>query len=837
MPHLKKYDLQRFKEALGLTANQLLAFPAEMKLALRRLPRNRYFAFIVMTTLALGIGVNTAIFSIAHSILIRPLPYSEPDRLVSLRHSAAGVDIPDIGNSDGTYLHYKNNSSVFESIALYQQAVVTLADESVPERVQITMVTPGLLTMLGARTLHGRVFREEDGQTQSPRRVVVGHSLWQRRFGQDPSIVGGSIEMNGRSVEVVGVLAEGFYFPDRKTQLYLARRLNPERMRLAAFWGFLRNVIGRLKPGVTREQAESDLQRLIPRLADAYPDASSENLRKTRLRAVVRPLKDAVVGDSRIALWTLLGMSALVFLIAFANATSLFIAHGERKRCEVAVRRALGATGGRLRGYFLAQSMWPACAGGALGLLTAAWGIRAFSRSGIDYIPRLQDVAVDGWPAALAAVLTIIAALSLAWVMERQSCRADMARDLRDGDRSGASAARLSMRNLIVGFQIALALILLVAATLLLRTFWQLQQVDPGFQAENVLTMEMPVPSSDYREYQDVVAFLNRVLNGIRALPGVQSAGAADALPLTPSVWEERLLGLDVKDRAFEAENRPLVAFRIITPEYLETLKVPLLDGRFPAEGKASAGMVVSQSLARRLDPEGRVFNQHIRRSRRVGWAPIVGIVADVRQESLRRVPTDTVYLPLLREAVDPEYLPSIVSLAVRSDLQPDSLIPPIRQVVHQINPKIPLSKIMTLEEIVSESTSYTRLTLRLLLMAGLAALFLSAVGVYGIVSYGVVHRRHEIGVRMALGAQTRQIKLMVLAQAFRSVLTGIGFGLVTSALLAPLLASLLFEVNPIDLRTFLGASALLLAAALLAAYLPARRATRVEPSRALTQG
>lgn len=490
---------------------------------LRRAPG---FAVVVVLVLALGIGASTAIFALVDAVLLRPLPYPEPARLASVSHAAPGVDLAEVGQSVGTYLHYRNEARAFEAIAVHHAAAVNLTGDGPPERVELVLASHELFALLGVRPRLGRLFTPEDGRPGAPTVVVLSHGLWRDRYGADPGIVGRTVQVNGRAREVIGVAPPGFAYPRPATALWMNLAPDPAEVGFADLGGLFRDGIGRLRPGVTPAEAEAELRRLVPGLADAYADVSPALLREMRLRPVVRPLKRTVVGDAGAALWALFGSVGLLLLVAAANAANLFLVRAEDRRRDVAVRRALGAGSGRLAREFLAEGAVVALLGGGLGLLLAGLAVGVVGSGAVPDLPRLHEVGMSGRVVAFAAALGLLAALSLAAVSVARHARTRLSGALGAGDRAGTpgpGAARV--RRLLVAGQVALALALLVGSTLALESFRRLSAVEPGFDASGVLTLEIALPYGPYPRFDDAAGFHSEVLRRVRALPGVRAAG------------------------------------------------------------------------------------------------------------------------------------------------------------------------------------------------------------------------------------------------------------------------------------------------------------------------
>lgn len=771
-------------------------------------------------------------FTLVNGILIQPLPYPEADRLVVMRHAAPGLDMPAADQSEGTFLHYWSRSRVFEDMAVYNENVVSVTDgEGDPERVQVALVSPSFFSTLQIVPVRGRLFTQEDSRPGAPGVVLLSHDLWTRRYGADPGIVGRSVELNRMPKQVVGILPPGFGFPQPETQIWYATELDHAATRLGDLY---LSGIGRLKPGVSPEEAEADLDRLIPSLADRYADATAM-LQDAQLRAIVKPLKEVVVGGIGSALWVLLGGIGFVLLIACANIVNLVLVRAEHRQKEVAVRMALGASRGDIVRYFVTESLVLAILGGVLGLVIADAAVRLLIAFGPENLPRLHEVRIDGRVLAFTAGLAILASLLFGAVpVFRRG--PDPASALKAGGGT-ANSERQRARRLLVASQVALALTLLVGSALMVRSFWNLRNVDPGFDPEGVLTLELALPYRPYPTYNAAAGFYHRLLEGVRALPGVESAGAVSGLPLVPlpSFYDEPL--------AAEGDGVAAVAtHNLVTPGYFEALRIPLVEGRAFEPGDRAGGgnpVLVSSTLARRLFPGESALGKRVRRAAgaKEPWYTVVGIVGSVPKETVGGGAAEVLYFPVWDQAPGTDYIPNTpthMSVVIRTSLPPASLGPAVRRIVRDLDPDLPIANIRTMERIVADTMARTSFTMALLLIAAVVALLLGAVGIYGVISYAVSRRTREIGIRIALGAQAMDVSRLVLRQGTGVVLAGLGAGVLAALALTRFLRVLLFEVSPTDPTTFIVMSLLLLTVALLASYLPARRAARVDPMIAL---
>jgi len=819
----------------------------DLRHTLRGLRRAPGFTAAVVLSLALGVGAATTVFTFADAILIRPLPYPEADRLVALGHEAPGVGVLQAEQSDGTYLHYRSNSRVFVEIATYYENVVNLsgADGQRPERVRVAMVSTTLFPLLGARTVIGGLpagdeadpGRSDDpyagGAAEGGVDVLLSHDLWERRYGADPDIVGSIIEANRAPRRVIGVLEAGFDFPHPDIGIWYPEDPDPATARAVDMYKL---GIGRLRPGFTPEDAARDLDRLIPALSDAYPDLTPELVRQARLRAVVTPLKDRLVGDASRSLWLLLGGMAFLLLIACANVANLLLARAEHRRRDMAVRAALGAGGVHVTQLFAAEGVILAALGGGLGLLGAVGAVEALvALVPPDSLPRLHEVRLDGRVVAFAAALALGVALVLVAVLALRRSTTGISSVLKDGGSpmTPGRGRQRAQRTLVTG-QVALALTLLVGAALMVQSFQRLARADPGFDAAGVLTAEIAMPYRGYETYGNAQRFWSELIERVEALAGVESAGAVSGVPLVPRpVFYD--LAIDVEEQPGEPFSG--VTVYDVTPGYLRAMGIPVLEGEeIDARGASvERPVLLSAAAARRLSPGREAIGRRVRRAVGPGlWLTVIGVVADVPAERIGGEAAEIVYVPVLETAVDRGRIPRQGTLVVRAAVPPLSLAPAVRAIVRELDQNLPVANVRTMEEIVSGSMARTSFTMILLLVAATAALLLGIVGVYGVTSYAVGRRTQEIGLRVALGARPADVERMVLGDGARLVLGGIALGTLAALGLARFMGALLYDVRPSDPITYAATALLLLGTALLAAWLPARRGARVDPTEAL---
>ncbi|HEY9284271.1 MAG TPA: ABC transporter permease [Pyrinomonadaceae bacterium] len=802
----------------------------DLRYAVRVLAKNPGFAAVAVLTLALGIGANSAIFSVVNAVLLRPLPYPDSERLVLINHNYRKLDMKAAVSAPG-YAYYREHARSFSAVAAVAGWNVNLTGDGEPERLQGMTVTPNLFPLLGAAAAHGRVLLEEEGQPGRNRVVVLSDALWRRRFGGDPTVLGRAVTLNGNPYTVVGVMPPTFQFGREigpPADFWSPLAFTPQQLAPANLTNEYLSVLASLRPGVAIEQAQAEMDSIAGTLRGQYMPGSDE----TNWGLLLTPLGETVVGDIRPALLVLLGSVALVLLVACANVANLMLARAASRSKEIAIRAALGA--GRLRvvRQLLTESAVIALLGGAAGLLVANWGLSFLLRVNGDRIPRAHEIALDWRVVAFTAGVSLLTGLVFGLGPAFQISRVDLQDTLKEGGRSGAAGTRRGVRGALVVAEVSLAVVLLVGAGLLVRSFVGLRQVSPGFRPEQVISMQVSLPFNRYREPQQRAAFYRQALESVAALPGVRAAGAVSALPMSGENMSS----------SFRIEGRPAPASEPLphgdlwsaTHDYFRAMNIPLARGRYFSERDTadSPGVaVVDESLARKYwpneDPVGKriSFEGGAENPR---WREVIGVVGHVKHGGLEGESRPQYYVP---HAQNPGASMFVVAQA---DGDPSALAGPVRSAVRALDKDLPVYRVTTMERLVADSLSERRFSTLLLGAFAAVALLLAAVGLYGVLSYTVAQRRHEIGIRMALGARAGDVLRLVVGQGLWLTLAGLGLGLVAALALTRVMASLLYGVSALDPATFAGVALLLLVVALAACLVPAVRATKVDPTTAL---
>jgi len=807
------------------------------RLALRRLLHAPLFTAVTLLTLAIGIGANTAIFSVVYGVLLKPLPFAEPERLVSLWHAAPGMNIPMLNMSPSNYLTYRDEGRVFQGIGIWQANSVTITGGSEPERVQALMATYGTLPALGVTPQIGRAFGPADEAAGAPRRVLLTHGYWQRRYGGQP-VVGQSIVVDGNPVEIIGVLPSSFAFLRADPSLVMPLQFN----RAEVFVGnFSYQGIARLKPGVTLEQANADVARLLPTLPDRFPLPPGFNRKMyddLKIAPRVRPLSADVIGDVGQVLWILLGTVGMVLLIACANVANLSLVRAEGRQQEFAVRTALGASRAQMARSLLSESVALGLCGGALGVLVARAGLGLLVWLAPDGLPRLQEIEINGVVLLFTLGISLLAGLLFGLIPVLRFGEPSVTA-LKEGGRSASEGpTRHRARNALVVAEIALALVLLVVSGLMIRSFQALRAVDPGFRdPEQVQTFRIAVPEAVAADPDATIRIYQQISDQLARVPGVSSVGVSSSITMDGNdSWDPIFVeGVEV------GAMPPIRRYKWIGSGYFETMGNRLIAGRvltWTDSLQRQPAVLVSENLARELfKTPAAALGKRIRNSPANPWREIVGVVGDDRDNGLSQPAPTTVYWPIAINDfwTTPSYVARNLAFAIRSErMASPGFRRELQQAVWSVNANLPIANPRSLAEIRSASMAQTSFALTMLGIAAGVALLLGVVGIYGVIAYIAAQRTREIGVRMALGAQASDVRRLFVGHGLKLVAIGLVLGIGAAMALTRLMSTLLFGVGPMDPITYLAVSVVLGAVALVATYLPARRASRVDPVVAL---
>jgi len=799
--------------------------------------KNPGVTIIVIIALALGIGANTAIFSVVNTVLLRPLPYQESDRLVFLNEKSPVLD--EMSISYPNFLDWRNHNQSFEKIGVFNRASYNLTGVGEAERIVTGQVSADLFSVLRVNALHGRVFTNEEDKPGGSPVVVLSYPLWQRRFGGQTSILNQPITLNNKSYTVIGIMPESYLYPSRVEMWVPVGQLSDQpswqsRGNHPGLYG-----VARLKPGVTFEQADADMNNVAANLEKQYPDTNAA----TRVR--MRPLIEIFVSDVRRALWVIFGAVGFVLFIACANIANLLLARATARKKEMAIRTAVGASRWRIARQLLTESILLSLIGGGIGLVLARWGVDLILYVSPNAIPRSREIGLDWTVLAFTVGVSFLTGILFGLIPAVQAGDVDVHETLKETGR-GVSG-RQWLRSSLVVVEVATTLVLLIAAGLMIRSFYLLQKVNPGFSDEHLTSFSVSLPQKKYETQEQQASFYNRLLENIRALPGVESAAAASGLPLGNNGWQTSFVidGQPVPPR----EQIPLMEACLVTPDYFKAMNIPVLRGRVFTDRddrshlagrdlsklneneRAIAGLnsiVIDEEFAKRYWPNEDPVGKRVRLGTE-NDAPkleVLGVVGRVKMESLNQN-SDRVqgYFPF-NQTPD-----NGMTVLIKGASDPNQLISSVRGAIREIDPDQPIYSVRTMNEIRAESVATERLNLTLLSLFAGIALVLAIVGIYGVMSYSVTQRTHEIGIRMAIGARPRDVFKMVLGQGMKLALIGVAVGLGIAFALTRLMETMLFGVEPTDKLTFAAISVMLITVALLACYLPGRRATKVEPT------
>jgi putative ABC transport system permease protein len=799
------------------------SFVMDLRYGWRSLMKKPGFTLTAIIALGLGIGANTAIFSVINGVLLRSLSYANPDGIVMLwERSATGTNAQNVV-SPANFLDWQQQSTSFEQMAAtVDQRVNLTGGRGEPEEIKAQFVSQAFFPVLGVQPLLGRGFLPEEDTVGKDLVIVLSHELWQTRFGSDPEIVGKQATISGRQRTVVGVMPPGFHFLDNHVRAWMPLALDPA-INYRERGGRYLKVVARLKPGVTVQQAQGELTGIAKQLEQTHVKYN------TGWGVNVVPMHEQVVGEIRPILVVLFAAVAFVLLIACANVANLLLSRAASRQKELAVRAALGASRLRLVRQMLTESVLLALMGGIVGVLLAFWGIQLLIGFGPDNIPRLTEITIDPRVLGFTFVVALLTGVGFGMIPALQASRPDLNDALKEGSRGSTGGRSRTFRNIFVVAEVSLALVLLIGAGLMIRSFMRLQSVETGFNPENVLTMRLQLPRKNYGEPHQIVDFFKRAQERIATLPGVQAVGAISYLPLTGPAARD---GFSIVGEPEPAPGQePPCEVRVVTTDYFAAMGIPLLRGRLLDErdGKDSRVLLINETLAKKHFPNEDPIGKRIK----VSWSDgevdeIVGVVGDIREGALNKDPEPAIYWPHPREPY------SGMALVVRANGDAARLSGIVPKEIRALDPEQPVADLRTMEQVVSKSIARPRFNTVLLAIFAGVALVLASVGLYGVMNYSATQRTHEIGIRMALGADRRDIMRLVVGNGMLLTFIGIGIGVAASWGLTRLLQSLLFGVAATDLPTYAAVSALLIAVALVANYIPARRAMRVNPVIAL---
>ena len=814
----------------------------QFKHVLRRLVRSPLFAGMTLLTLAIGIGANTAIFSVIEGVLLKPLPYPHPEELVGLWHTAMGLNIPELNISPSLYFTYKEEGRTFQDVGVWQGGSASVTGLAEPEQVDTLNVSERVLPLLGVKPFLGRTFSQKDDTAGNPETVMLAYGYWQSRFGGDASVIGRRIMVDGAAKEVIGVLPQSFRFLDRKPALVTPFQFDRQKVMLG---NFSYQGVARLKPGVTLAQANADVARMLPMDNRRFPPPPGFNVKMfedARIGPNLRPFKKDLVGDIGSVLWVLMGTIGMVLLIACANVANLLLVRAEGRQQELAIRAALGAGSGQIARELLMESVTLGLMGGALGLAVAYGALKVLVKMGPSSLPRLDDISIDLNVLLFTLAISLVAGLLFGLIPVFKYAGPQLAGTLRGGGRTlSQSRERHRARSTLVVVQVALALVLLISSGLMIRTFQAMRQVQPGFtNPETIQTLRVSIHEAQVKEPERVLRMQQDMIEKIQAIPGVTSVAMTTSVPMDGDGWGDTLFA---QDHTYAENKLPAIRrFRFVSPGFFKTMGIRLVAGRdftWSEVYKQTPVAMVSENTARELwhDPAS-ALGKRIRENKENPWREVIGVIGDVRDDGLNKKAATMIYWPTLMNGFEDGkeiFIRRTLSFVVRSGRTgSESLLKEVRQAVWAVNPNVPVADVRTLDEIYRNSLARTSLTLVMLGIAGAMALLLGVIGIYGVLSYSVSQRTREIGIRMAIGARQQELTQMFVRHGV--VLAGIGVacGLAAAYGLTRLMTSLLFEVSPSDPLTYAAVSVVLVAAAVVASYVPARRVSAVDPVEAL---
>ena len=804
-------------------------FLQDLRFAIRLLAKNPGFALIAAIIMALGIGANTAIFTIVNKVLLEPLPFRDVDRVVQIWHTPPQSSFPGMTTfsiSPANFLDWQRQNHVFEAMALYSGANFDLTGTEKPEAISASPVTTGFFSVLGVEPIHGRIFRPEENNPGQNQEVVLSYKFWQTHYGADPSAVGRTINLDGEPYTIIGVMGPAMNKPGF-AQMWIPKAFTPAEAAVRNNHNFL--AVGRLKPGVTVEQAQAEMNTISQHLEQAYPEDDKG------WGAVIHPLREETVGNVRPALLMMLGAVAFVLLIACANVANLLLARTFSRRKEIAIRTAMGARRARIVQQLLAESILISLLGGALGLVAAHFGIQLLLKLFANRLPQLGEITLNGPVLAFTFALSVVTGILAGLLPALSMTKGDTSDALKQGlGRTDATSGSSATRSALVVVEVALSLVLLIGAGLMIRSLSRLQTINPGFDQHNVLTMNVEINKKQFADATQQSQFVNQIIERVRSIPGVESSGAIDNLPLTGGSNQPVAIQ---GHPALALSEQPEVSVRVTTPGYFRTMHIPLLQGRdlSPDDRAGSAAVVViSQSMAKQFWPNGDAIGHYLKLS----FFPdqdrqVVGIVGDVKQQGLQgSAGMATLYWPVAQEVapIDAPWMSLPLSLVVRTTVPPRTIATAVTDAIHQINKDLPVDNVLTLEEFVDATLTQQSFNMELLSIFGLLALILCTVGIYSVLAYSVKRGMKDIGLRIAFGASRRNVLQFVVTQAIKPTAIGVAIGLTAAYSLSHLVTSMVYGVTAHDALTFAAVTALLILVAITASLIPAMRATHIDP-------
>jgi putative ABC transport system permease protein len=803
----------------------------DIRFAFRTLTKSPAFAAIAALTLGLGIGANTAIFSVVNSVLLSPLPYPDPDRIVMVCNRWQGFDKTWLSNSE--YLDYREQCSSFEEVAAWATTDANLTGGREPERVTVGGLTASLFPVLGVEPILGRAFSEDEDLPGKDQVAVLSYGLWQRRFGGDPTIIGKTIELDGRSRTILGIMPALFKLPldfgeDGPTDLWIPLAIDPGSVDRTERGNHYLYSAARLAPGTNAEQATAELQALTTRFTEEglYPV-------EMRFESFTLSVSEEIVGEVRPALLLLLGAVGFLLLIACANVANLLLTRAEARSREMAVRAAIGASRSRILCQLLTESIVLSIIGGAVGSALTYAGSQTLLAWNPASIPRVTEVTLNLPVLFFALIVSVLTGVLFGLAPVLHVWKLELTTTLKEGGRATtAGLCRHLFRRAVVVVEVALAVTLLIGAGLMLKSFWNFLDIDPGFQSDSVLIARLSLPQADYPEPEDIVSFYEELLDRLRALPGVEHTGAARTLPLTGTIGD---WGLRIEGRPSTRGNHPKGDWQVVSPGYFEAMGMKLIKGRFLTyEDRTDALQVavINETMVSKYWSDEDPLGQRIRMGSGIDqpWITVVGVVGDVTHNGIDVEIKQKFYRPHAQFHRSVGFAPRAMTLVVKATSEPVGLASLIRSEVGAIDPNIPLADVRTMDDVLAASVSEPRFTALLLGVFAAVALVLAVVGIYGVIAYSVSRRSHEIGIRMALGARSSQVLTLILQQGFALSAVGLALGIALALGVTRLMAGLLYGVGTTDMASFTLIPAGLMLTALLASYIPARRAARVDP-------